>query len=172
MAYTLDNLAADCNQALKDDPGPAGRKRMARHLETALKDPEFVASQFPPENTTQRQVIYQDPDFGFCILAHVYEGAKNSNPHDHADSWAIYGQAEGVTEMTDWRKVKEPAGGEPGLVEADKVYDMEPGTAIYYDVGFLHSPRREATTRLIRIEGRNLEGAKRDKYEVASAASA
>lgn len=172
MAYTLENLAADCNRALKDDPGPSGREKMARHLETALKDPEFVAAQFPPENTVQRQVIYKDPDFDFCILAHVYEGAKASNPHDHATSWAIYGQATGVTEMTDWRKVKAPSGDEPGLVEAERVYDLEPGMAKFYDVGVLHSPRREATTRLVRIEGQNLDGVKRDKYEVASTASA
>jgi hypothetical protein len=131
-----------------------------------------VAAQFPPDNDVQRQVIYEDPDFGFCILAHVYEGAKASNPHDHADSWAIYGQAVGVTEMTDWRKVKAPADGAPGLVESAKVYDLEPGMAKFYDVGVLHSPRRESTTRLIRIEGKNLTGVKRDTYEVASAASA
>ena len=170
MTYTLENLSRDCNQALKDDPGPAGREKMARHLETALKDPEFVAAQFPSSNDVERQVIYEDPDFGFCILAHVYKGAKASNPHDHADSWAIYGQAQGVTEMTDWRKVKQPSGDEPGLVETDVVYDLEPGMARYYDVGFLHSPRREDTTRLIRIEGKNLAGVKRDKYVVAATA--
>ena len=135
MTYTLENLAKDCNQALKDDPGPAGRDKMARHLETALKDTEFVATQFPAENTVERQVIYEDPDFGFCILAHVYKGAKTSNPHDHADSWAIYGQADGVTEMTDWRKVKTPTGDEPGLVEADRIYELKPGMAQCYDIG-------------------------------------
>jgi hypothetical protein len=169
MPYTLDELARNCNQALKDDPGPAGRQKMAEHLADALKDKDFVASQFPPENTTERKPIYTDPEFDFCILAHVYEGAKASNPHDHADSWAIYGQAQGVTEMTDWRKVKEPANGAPGQVEAERVYDMEPGTSKFYDVGVLHSPRREATTRLIRIEGKNLAGVTRDKYEVAPA---
>ncbi len=168
MTYTLENLAKDCNQALKDDPGPAGRDTMASHLETALKDADFVSAQFPPENTVERQVIYEDPDFGFCILAHVYQGAKASNPHDHADSWAIYGQAQGVTEMTDWRKVKTPTGDEPGLVEAGRVYELKPGMAQSYDVGFLHSPRREDTTRLIRIEGKNLAGVKRDKYEIAT----
>ena len=169
MSYTLENLAADCNQALKEDSGPAGRKQLARHLETALNDSEFVAAQFPPDNNEERQVIYEDSDFGFCILAHVYHGAKNSNPHDHADSWAIYGQAEGITEMTDWRKVKHPSGDEPGMVEADRIYELKPGMAQFYDVGVLHSPRREATTRLIRMEGRNLAGVKRDKYQVVTA---
>ena len=169
MSYTLENLATDCNRSLKEDSGPAGRKQLAQHLETALNDSEFVAAQFPPENNEERQVIHQDPDFGFCILAPVYHGAKNSNPHDHADSWAIYGQAEGITEMTDWRKVKHPSENEPGAVEADRIYELKPGMAQFYDVGALHSPRREATTRLIRMEGRNLAGVKRDKYEVVTA---
>ena len=169
MSYTLENLAADCNRSLKEDPGSAGRKQLAQHLETALNDSEFVAAQFPPENNEERQVIYEDPDFGFCILAHVYHGAKNSNPHDHADSWAIYGQAEGITEMTDWCKIKRPSGDEPGMVEADRIYELKPGMAQFYDVGVLHSPRRETTTRLIRMEGRNLAGVKRDKYQVVTA---
>ena len=167
MAYTLDTLAANCHQSLVDDPGPAGRQRMAEHLADALKDQDFVAAQFPPDNDVPRQVIYKDPDFGFCILAHVYEGAKASNPHDHADSWAIYGQAVGVTEMTEWRKVKAAENGAPGVVEQDIVYDLEPGMARCYEIGQLHSPRREATTRLVRIEGKNLDGVKRDKYEIA-----
>ncbi len=167
MAYTLENLAADCHRAFKDDSGPAGREKMARHLETALADEDFVAARFPPENATQRKVIHQDPEFGFCILAHVYHGARASNPHDHATSWAIYGQATGVTEMTEWRKLKEPENGAPGVVEKDIVYDLEPGMAKHYDIGQLHSPRRESTTRLVRIEGMNLEGVKRDTYEVA-----
>ena len=50
----------------------------------------------------------------------------------------------------------------------DIVYDLKPGMAKYYDVGQLHSPRREATTRLVRIEGMNLDGVKRDTYEVAT----
>ena len=36
-----------------------------------------------------------------------------------------------------------------------------------YGEGDLHSPRREAETRLIRIEGIDLAKVKRDKYEPA-----
>ena len=36
------------------------------------------------------------------ILAHNYEGPKESAPHDHGPSWAIYGQARGETAMNDW----------------------------------------------------------------------
>jgi hypothetical protein len=39
--------------------------------------------------------------------------------------------------------------------------------ALAYDVGELHSPKREGETRLIRIEGANMDNIKRDRYEVA-----
>ena len=57
-----------------------------------LKDGEFVAK-YIPEGTPERKVLYEDPELGFTILAHAYVGAKNSKPHDHGPSWAIYGQA-------------------------------------------------------------------------------
>ena len=66
--------------------------------------------------------------------------------------------------MTEWRKLKAPEGDEPGLVEAVRVYNLEPGMAACYNEGDLHSPRRENTTRLVRIEGINLEGVGRDRY--------
>jgi hypothetical protein len=37
-----------------------------------------------------------------------------------------------------------------------------------YDDGDLHSPRRDGPTRLLRIEGKNMEKAKRFPYERVS----
>jgi hypothetical protein len=172
MTYTLDQLAADCHAAIAADPGPAGREEIRRHLERALQDPAFVAAHLGPDNTTPRQALYEDPEFHFCIMAHVYEGAKEAPPHDHADTWAIYGQAVGVTEMTEWRKLRAPQGDTPGSVAAEKVYELRPGMAVVYNEGVLHSPRRADSTRLIRIEGRNLDGVQRDAYEPADKSDA
>jgi len=172
MTYTLEQFAADCHAAIAADPGPAGRETVRRHVERALGDAAFVARHLGPDNDAPRTILYQDPDFGFCILAHVYKGEANAKPHDHGPSWAIYGQAEGVTEMTEWRKLRPPKGDEPGVVEPVKVYDLEPGMAVGYNEGVLHSPRRAAATRLIRIEGMNLDAIKRDRYVAAAEAQA
>jgi hypothetical protein len=101
MDTKLEQLASDFHDLLKAEPGPAGREKAAFALRQMLKDPEFVAAQFTPDPGT-RKVIYEDADLGFCILAHSYEGAAESRPHDHGAYWAIYGQAEGETEMTEW----------------------------------------------------------------------
>ncbi len=168
MSYTLEQFSQDCRKALLKDPGPAGREEVRRYVEKACADPEFVAAYLGPDNEDERKILYEDPDLHFCILAHVFKGARGSNPHDHGPSWAIYGQAAGVTEMTDWRCVAKPASGGPGKVAKVRTYDLTPGVAHVYNEGDLHSPRRESTTRLIRIEGINLAGMRRDKYEVAA----
>jgi hypothetical protein len=80
----------------------------------------------------------------------------------------VYSQVAGVTEMTDWRLLHKPADGQPGKVEKVRTYKMLPGDAYVYNEGDLHSPRREADTRLIRIEGRDLTKVKRDKFEAVA----
>jgi len=164
MGYSLDQLAADSRAALAADPGPAGREKVRRHLERALKDAAFVEAHLGPHNETPRQALYQDPDLGFCIMAHVYGAPKGGEPHDHAGTWAIYGQAVGSTVMTEWKKLQAPSDGAPGLVEPVKTYELKPGMAVVYNEDAIHSPERAGPTRLIRIEGRNLDGAKRDPY--------
>jgi hypothetical protein len=71
-------------------------------------------------------VLYEDPELGFCVLAHSYKGAKDSPPHDHGPSWAIYGQAAGETEMTDYALVAKPADGKPGQARPVRTYKLLP----------------------------------------------
>lgn len=168
MTYTIEQFAADCRTALSKDPGPAGREEVRRCVEKACGDAAFVERHLGPDNDSDRTILYEDPDLGFCIVAHVYKGPKGSNPHDHGPSWAIYGQAKGVTEMTDWRCLEKPKDGRPGKVEKARTYKLTPGTAHVYNEGDLHSPLREADTRLIRIEGVDMKKVSRDKYEVAA----
>jgi hypothetical protein len=63
--------------------------------------------------------------------------------------------------MTDWKIVKQGGGTDPTLVEPAKTYLMQPGDARLYDVGDVHSPKREAPVKLIRIEGKNLDHVRR-----------
>ena len=165
MAITLETFAADCKGVLSADDGPEGQEQVRRRLEVALKDDAFLAEALGPEVTEERNLLYEDQDLGFCILAHVYEGAKTSPPHDHGPSWAIYGQVEGSTEMSDWRVMEKPDGDRPGKVEHIRTYALEPGDARTYQVGDVHSPKRIASTRLIRVEGMNMDTVKRDKFD-------
>jgi len=166
MAYTLEQLASTCRAILEVDSGPEGRKKVCAVVQDVLKDKAFVAKHLG-DDVPERKVLYEDPKLGFCILAHVNRGAKESNPHDHGTTWAIYGQAEGSTVMSDWDVLSRPASDKPGKVRLKGSYPLEPGMAHVYNEGDVHSPRRDGPTRLIRIEGQNTDRIKRYPYEKA-----
>jgi len=164
MGFTLDSFASECRRILKADPSPAGREKVRAVVEEVLKDEKFLGT-YLNENTPDRQVIYEDPDLGFCICAHLNKDAKEANPHDHGSSWAIYGQAFGETEMSDWEIIEAAAEGKPGKVRRARVYALKPGMAHIYNEGDVHSPKRVTTTGLIRIEGKNTQKMKRLAYK-------
>jgi hypothetical protein len=167
MPYTLEQLSADIRKQLKADSGPAGKQAVAGLVSKVLVDEDFVAKHLTAEQCKPRKVLYEDPELGFCICGHVYEGAANGAPHDHGNSWAIYGVARGDTEMTDWRIVRKAEGETPNLVEPVKTYMMKPGDSHVYDVGAVHSPKRAGPTKLVRIEGKNLDHVQRSNIKAA-----
>ena len=164
MGYSLEQFSAECHRILKKDPGVEGRKKVCGLVQQVLKDDAFVRTHLD-DDVPDRKVLYEDPELGFCILGHVYHDAKDSNPHDHGPSWAIYGQARGETVMTDYEPVARPSEGKAGKARAIREYRLTPGMAYLYNEGDLHSPRREGSTRLIRIEGKNMEKVQRFPYE-------
>ena len=166
MGYNLEQFARECHDFLTADSGPAGRRKVCALLEKVLRDEAFVSTHLT-EATPERQILYEDPQLGFCILAHSYKGAKDSPPHDHGPSWAIYGQARGETEMTDWERIEPASEDVPGKARSAKTYTLTPGIAHLYNEGDLHSPRRAGPTQLIRIEGLNMAKVRRHKYEPA-----
>ena len=107
MSLSLEQLSAGCHDALAADPGISGRKKVCTLIQEALRDAKFVATHLG-DDVPERKILYEDPQLGFCILAHVNQGARESKPHDHGPTWAIYGQAKGETVMSDWELV-EPA---------------------------------------------------------------
>jgi hypothetical protein len=167
MTMTLDALALECRRLLQAHDAPTGRAQVAALLGRALRDPEFVRAQFSG-GLPERKVLYEDPELGFCILGHQYHGPKEGGPHDHGPSWAIYGQAEGETMMTDFVVVQPPIAGQPGKVRRGRSYALRPGDAHLYNEGAVHAPSRGGPTKLIRIEGVNLENVERGKYEVVA----
>lgn len=167
MSMSLEEFAGRCRAALLADQGPGGRQAVCQLVQEALKDQEFVAAQLP-DGAPERKILFEDPELGFAIVGHVYQGAKASQPHDHGTTWAIYGQAVGETLMTDWIVVTRPEAGKAGQVRRGRDYMLRPGDAHLYHPGDVHSPRRDGPTRLLRVEGINTDRIERFPYEVVA----
>ena len=164
MGFTLESFSADVQRILQADPGRPGREKVRDLVQEALKDEKFIST-YINDDTADRQVIYEDPELGFCVCAHVNREAREANPHDHGSSWAIYGQAFGETEMSDWEVIEAAAEGTPGKVKRGRGYTLKPGMAHIYNEGDVHSPKRVAATGLLRIEGKNTAKLKRYSYK-------
>lgn len=167
MSYTLERLADEIRETLKAKPGPEGRQAVCAVVSNALRDEALVERHVTEEACRPRKVLYEDPELGFCICGHVYDKPRTGAPHDHGPTWAIYGQAVGTTTMTDWRIVQPGDGEAPSLVEPAGTYEMKPGDSHLYDVGDVHSPQWHGPTKLIRIEGANLDRIKRSNIKAA-----
>lgn len=169
MPYTLEELSRDIRDVLAADDSIDGKKRVCELVSRALLDRDFVATHLTEELCRPRKVLYEDRDLGFTICGHVYPGPAKGDPHDHGPAWAIYGLAEGDTEMTDWEIVERGDGDRPHRVRPVRSYAMKPGDCHYYAPGAVHSPDRSGTTvtRLVRVEGKNLDHVQRSLIEAA-----
>lgn len=168
MAYSLDDLANDIREKLRADAGPTGQRSLLDDVSRALLDDEFIALHLTEAQCKPRKVLYEDPDLGFCICGHVYaKGMSKAWPHDHGPTWAIYGLADGGTEMTDWEVVQQGDDNNPTLVKPGRRYTLKRGDCHLYQAGDVHSPIMDVGTRLIRIEGKNLDTVQRSNIKAA-----
>jgi hypothetical protein len=63
-----------------------------------------------------------------------------------------------------WAEVMASA---PDLVKPTGKYVLKPGDSHFYDVGMVHSPKRDTVTKLVRIEDANLDHIKRSNIKAA-----
>jgi hypothetical protein len=164
MAYDLKEFVADCRAILTRDAGPRGRDDVRRHLERLLANKDFVAATCGEDAAPGLKVLYEDKDLGFQVLAHINEKARKSPPHDHGDSWAIYGQATKYTEMIEWDRVD----GDDKRAELKEVkrYRLNPGQAGIYQDGAIHSIDYPDGARFIRVTGTNLDKIDRVRFDL------
>lgn len=155
MAYALDQFCKDLNSVIKSK-GQAGLPELAEKLKGLLTNPEFVAATFSEETPPGKRALWHDPETDAYVLAHVQQAGKGGNPHSHGASWAIYGNARGYTEMTEWRRINAESEDAVTLEKSD-AYTLGPGQTRAYGSGVIHSTRHPEKAWVIRITGTDLD---------------
>ena len=170
MSYDLDQFIADCRSSLARDPGPAGREQVRSNLERLLANPEFINAYCGDDQPRGLKVLYEDPKLGFQVLAHINDKARVSPPHDHGESWAIYGQATKYTEMTEWEREDNGSDPKHAKLKPTKKYRLTPGKAGIYQDGTIHSIDYPDYARFVRVTGTNLDKINRIRIDPKSGA--
>jgi predicted metal-dependent enzyme (double-stranded beta helix superfamily) len=166
MSYDLDQFISDCRSILTRDPGPAGREEVRLRLERLLGEQDFLRAYCGDDAPQGLKLLYEDPQLGFQILAHINDKARVSPPHDHGASWAIYGQATKYTEMIEWERVDGEANADRAELKAVKKYRLMPGQAGIYQDGKIHSIDYPDKARFIRVTGTNLDKIERVRFDL------
>jgi hypothetical protein len=162
MPYTLKDFCADLFAILKSKRD-SGLPDIASKLSVLLANPAFVSETFSDDTPIGRRELWHDPETDVYVLAHVQEGAKVGKPHSHGASWAIYGTARGVTEMTEWRRVN-GNDEEAAVLEKAKEYALGPAQTQAYASGVIHSTAHPQKTWVIRVTGTDLDAIPRYRF--------
>ncbi len=168
MHQALEQFCRSCKQALKGRPGAAGRAEIVRLLEQAVADAGFRDACFG-EGQRGRRLLHRDPELGFCVLAYDMSEPRVSPPHDHGPSWAIYGQSEAHTEMTEFEREDGGTGPGPAKLRELRRYRLNPGQVGLFEIGAIHRIDYPAGAKLVRVTGEDMERVPRLKYDLDGA---
>ena len=151
--------------ALKASPNTSGREAVRYRLEELLNSIEFI-NQYLLNLKRGRRILFKDPETGFLMNAHgTNKENKTGKPHDHGTSWAIYGQASGLTNMTIWEQNHTTASCEVASLTEQSRFTLMPGNAALFDIGIIHSTAHPEPARWIRITGTDFNTIKRYTYD-------
>jgi hypothetical protein len=134
-------------------------------LERLLSNPDFISKYCGDDQPRGLKVLYEDPKLGFQVLAHINDKARVSPPHDHGESWAIYGQATKYTDMSEWERADDGSDPRHAKLKLKKKYRLTPGHAGVYQDGAIHSIDYPDHARFVRVTGTNLDKIKRIKID-------
>ncbi len=165
MSYTLEQFCDDCRDILSSQPGPAGRDAARAKLEQLLVDEDFKAKYLSEDQEPGVKTLYEDPDLEFCVLAYRAGADRTSPPHDHGNSWAIYGQAEKHTDMKMYNRLDGGDGAGDAKLEMIKEFRLDPGMAGLFDVGEIHAIDHPKGARFVRVTGTDLNHVERLRFD-------
>lgn len=165
MTYTLDQFCADAHAAMAKDSGSRGRDEIRVHLEKLLINQDFVEEHLSAHGSS-KSLLYHDKEFDFYIMAHGTDaGNRKGKPHDHGASWAVYGQATGLTNMTVWNRTDDGSRDGHAELAEDNTFPLMPGKAALFDTGVIHSTAHPKPARWVRVTGTDLDTIERYAYD-------
>ncbi len=166
MSYTLQDFCAEIHQILVDGNNSEGREKVRAKMEQLLANKTFIEQFCGPDKPPGVYKLNEDPTTGAVVLSHVMGEGHTSPPHDHGNSWAIYGQATEHTIMTEWERVDNGSDDENIAMEETKKFRLDPGQVGLFDVGVIHSIEYPDNARFVRVTGVDLEGIDRKAYNL------
>lgn len=157
MAYSLQEFCEDTRRILRSDPKADGVKSVMALIGRLIKDDGFVSEYFHDRVDYGTRRLYVDDELGFVVLGYRSEKAESTSIHDHGNSWALYGQVHGYTEMTEFNRVEKGSDPTIARLRAKPKYKLNPGQVGIYLGEQLHMAFTPVECRYLRVTGTDLD---------------
>lgn len=164
MTYTLDQFCHDIHEIFVKSQKQAALDTVAEKIKLLVSNPDFVSSTFSEETPPGRRQLWYDPDTDVYVYAHVQRAGRGGNPHSHGESWAIYSNCRGYTEMTEWRRANSEDDDHAELEVTEK-YKIGPGQSKAYGPGTIHSTQHPEKAWVVRVTGGNMDNVPRYRFD-------
>ena len=166
MTYGVKEFCAETRAAIDPKTRKADLEAVRRNLEKLLSNKELVQELCGPGAQNGIHELYRDPETDFVLLAHVYPKGRTSPPHDHGASWAVYGQAVGWTEMTEYERLDDGKTAGRADIKVARTYRLEPGKAGVFGPHEIHRINFPDGARFIRCTGTDLASIDTFSYDM------
>ncbi len=153
MAGELERFIQHCRDAIGQHEGHEARQMIKEKLAELTANDDFVRQYCGPDAVVGDHVLHKDPELGFMVLNHVKDYERVQPPHDHGDSWAMYSQTVGSTDISEYVRLDDLS--KKGYAEIRKVREFKLGRGMVgcYGPREIHSIHYLPGVRFIRIVG-------------------
>ncbi len=166
MSYTLQDFCAEIHKILVVENNEDGREKVRQRLEKLLTNETFVEQFCGSDKPVGVHKLNEDPTTGAVVLSHVVGAGTMSPPHDHGESWAIYGQAKEHTVMREWDCADHNYGDGNITLKQTREYRLDPGQVGLFNPGVIHSIEYPDAARFVRVTGVDLDRIDRKAYNL------
>ena len=172
--YTMEKFVEDVRGIFASTGDPlAQAQAVSSHLQELLRVPGWLEEKInlPPEEGYGRVDLHQDEEYGhpgpgFLLMCSIQHPGQDNLPHDHGNSWVVYGVYQGAIEQVKWGWVYPEGEWTSPHIERTQSYVERDGDVAFFLPGEIHNTRNvnEGRSVVVRLEAQELSRVPRHRY--------
>ena len=101
-------------------------------------------------------------------MASVQKPGQDNLPHDHGNTWVVYGVYKGAIRQRKWRWAFPGEGVDTAQIREPGKFTQQPGSVAYFLPGEIHDTlnvKEEGRSLVVRLESQKLDRVTRFQYD-------
>ena len=172
--YTVEKFVEDVRQIFASTNDPLVQaQEVASHMQILLRVPGALEDRInlPPEEGYGRVDLHLDKEYGypnpgFLLMVSIQHPGQDNLPHDHGNSWVVYGVYDGAIEQVKWGWVYPEGEWTTPHIEKTQSYVERNGDVAFFLPGEIHNTKNVNDRRsvVVRLEAQELSTVPRLRY--------